>query len=312
MGYAETGRSATRDRTSRCSRSWRGPRAQLSPTIRGRAWRMLCQNASTVWPERVRPEASTIVPEMISGTRKPSSSKSVSTAEDRRLGVERVEDRLDQEEIRAALDQRAGRRPVGGLELLEGDVARRRIGHVGRDRGGPVRRSQGSCDVARPARLGRLGRVGGGPGQRRSGSVQLGDGLDIEAVVGLGDDRGGERVRGDDVRAGREVGRVDRAHHVGLGQAQEVAVAADVPGVIAEALPAPVGLAQVLLLEHRAHRPVEDQDPFREEPRQPARRASASRPAAPAVTERLRLPRDGVPGSVGRARRTARSARSWA
>ena len=46
----------------------------------GFAWRTLCQNASTVWPERVRPEASTIVPLMISGTRSPSSSNSDSTA----------------------------------------------------------------------------------------------------------------------------------------------------------------------------------------------------------------------------------------
>ncbi len=41
---------------------------------------MLCQNASTVWPDRVRPDASTIVPEMISGSRKPSSSNSDWTA----------------------------------------------------------------------------------------------------------------------------------------------------------------------------------------------------------------------------------------
>ena len=41
---------------------------------------MLCQNASTVCPDNVRPEASTIVPEMITGSRSPSSSNSDSTA----------------------------------------------------------------------------------------------------------------------------------------------------------------------------------------------------------------------------------------
>ena len=46
----------------------------------GSAWRMLCQKASTVWPERVRPEASTMVPEMTSGSRSPSSSKRACTA----------------------------------------------------------------------------------------------------------------------------------------------------------------------------------------------------------------------------------------
>jgi hypothetical protein len=37
----------------------------------GRAWRTLCQNAVTVWPLRMRPEASVTVPLMISGSRSP-------------------------------------------------------------------------------------------------------------------------------------------------------------------------------------------------------------------------------------------------
>ena len=57
-------------------RSWSAPRAQLSPTLNGRAWRTEFQNASTVWPERVRPLASTIVPEIMSGTSAPRRSSS--------------------------------------------------------------------------------------------------------------------------------------------------------------------------------------------------------------------------------------------
>ena len=44
-------------------------------------------------------------------------------AEDRGLAVERVEDRLDQEDVGAALDQTLGRFLVGGGELLERHVA---------------------------------------------------------------------------------------------------------------------------------------------------------------------------------------------
>ena len=33
----------------------------------GREWRTECQNAVGVWPERVRPERSVMVPEIISG-----------------------------------------------------------------------------------------------------------------------------------------------------------------------------------------------------------------------------------------------------
>ena len=56
------------------------PSAQLSPTASGRAWRTLCQNALTVWPERMRPDASVTVPEMITGRRSPVSSISSSSA----------------------------------------------------------------------------------------------------------------------------------------------------------------------------------------------------------------------------------------
>ena len=45
------------------------PSAQFRPTANGLAWRTECQNASTVWPLRMRPEASVTVPEIITGTR---------------------------------------------------------------------------------------------------------------------------------------------------------------------------------------------------------------------------------------------------
>ena len=45
------------------------PSAQLSPIVSGRAWRTEFQNASGVWPESVRPDASVIVPEIMTGRR---------------------------------------------------------------------------------------------------------------------------------------------------------------------------------------------------------------------------------------------------
>ena len=44
-------------------RSCLPPSAQLRPTTAGRAWRMEFQNASVVWPDSVRPDASVMVPE---------------------------------------------------------------------------------------------------------------------------------------------------------------------------------------------------------------------------------------------------------
>ncbi len=46
----------------------------------GLAWRSEYQNASAVWPDRVRPLRSVIVPDTITGSRTPSSSNSSSSA----------------------------------------------------------------------------------------------------------------------------------------------------------------------------------------------------------------------------------------
>ena len=66
--------SSTKGRISR------GPRAQFSPMLSGLIWLTEFQNASTVWPVRVRPERSVMVPEIITGTRPPAASNASSMA----------------------------------------------------------------------------------------------------------------------------------------------------------------------------------------------------------------------------------------
>ena len=56
------------------------PSAQLSPMDSGRACAIEFQNASVVWPESVRPLWSVMVPEIITGRRSPSRSKTPSMA----------------------------------------------------------------------------------------------------------------------------------------------------------------------------------------------------------------------------------------
>ncbi len=72
--------SAIRESSARYGRISAAPSAQLRPTASGRAWRTEFQKASVTCPDRVRPDASVIVPEMITGQRRPRSSKSVSRA----------------------------------------------------------------------------------------------------------------------------------------------------------------------------------------------------------------------------------------
>ena len=52
----------------------------MSPTASGPTWRTELQKASVTWPDRVRPLASVMVPETMTGQRRPRSSKTVSTA----------------------------------------------------------------------------------------------------------------------------------------------------------------------------------------------------------------------------------------
>ena len=63
-----------------CGRISFGPSAQLMPTERSGACETEIQKASTVWPERFRPERSVIVTEAITGRRKPRTSKARSIA----------------------------------------------------------------------------------------------------------------------------------------------------------------------------------------------------------------------------------------
>ena len=76
-----------------------------------------------------------------------------------RLGVQRIEDRLQEDEVDPAVHQGLGCLAVGGAEAGEIDRALARIVHVRRDREGLVGGPQHACDEAGPLGAGR--RVGG-------------------------------------------------------------------------------------------------------------------------------------------------------
>ena len=111
--------SATCAISSMYGRISAAPSAQLRPTASGCAWRTEFQNASGVWPDSVRPEASVIVPETIDRQPLARALEERVDREQRGLGVQRVEDGLDQEQVGAAFDQARDRLAVGRDELVE-------------------------------------------------------------------------------------------------------------------------------------------------------------------------------------------------
>ena len=148
------------------------------------------------------------VPEMITGSRSPVSSISSSSAKIAALALSVSKIGLDQEQVAAAFEQPLGLLAVGVAQLVEGDVARRRVVDVGADAGGLAasgrarRRRSAAC--RRSLNLSQAARA-----SARAGDVHLAR-HGAQAVVVLRDRGGAEGVGLDDVGAGREVLLVDR------------------------------------------------------------------------------------------------------
>ena len=118
---------------------------------------------------------------MISGTRSPISSKSVSTAKIAALALSVSKMVSIEEEVGAAVDQAARRLPVGVDELLPGDAARARVVDV-RAQIEAVRLvgpSEPATKRGAPGRGG-FGGVGGVAGQRGGRDVDLPDDRRVE------------------------------------------------------------------------------------------------------------------------------------
>ncbi len=145
-----------------CGRSCSAPNEQLSPIVSGRACRTACQKASTVWPDRLRPDRSVSVIDSMIGKSRPRSLRRLDRRHDPSLGVERIEHRLDQDEIHPALDQRVDLLAVHLLEVIEVDLAVAGIVDVGRERQRLVGRPERPGDEARAAVL-RFELVGDSP-----------------------------------------------------------------------------------------------------------------------------------------------------
>jgi hypothetical protein len=182
----------------------------------------------------------------------------VGNGRDRRLGVERVEDGFDQQQVGAALDQSFGLLGIGAAQFVEGDGAEAGIGDVGRDRSGAIGRPERAGDETRAAVLA-LREIGGRAGEPCALDIELASNA-LHAVIGLGNARRGEGVGRDDVGAGAEIREMDVADRVGLAKDEQIIVAADfaVPGV--ETGAAIALLVELEPLDHGAHGAVEHED----------------------------------------------------
>ena len=225
------------------------------PTTTGSACSIEVQNASTVWPERVRPLRSTTVTLIQSGRL----GRRRLRRGHRGLRVQRVEDRLDQQQVDPAILERAHLLGVGLDHLVERDRTEAGIVDFGRE---------GERHVERPDRSGdeslASGAVGGVPREPGALAVHVDDGA-LEAVVPLAERGRGERVRGGDVGAGREVRVVHLGHDLRPGDVEQIWVALDVVVVVGEPLAPELLLGQPTPLQQHPPCAVEHGDPAAEQ-----------------------------------------------
>ena len=214
-------------------------------------------------PERLRRLAREVPPAPVDrGEREPERQvgRDVRGGDDRRLRVQRVEDRLDEQKVDAALCERGDLLRVGLAHLIERDRPEGRVFDLRRDRQRDVERADRAGDEARPIGRARGPLVRGLAREARALAAHLGC-EPFEGVVGLADRRRGEGVRRRDVGAGGEVLVVDLGDDLRTGDVQQVGIALDVAPVVTQALAAVVGLGEPLAVDEHAPRPVVDRDP---------------------------------------------------
>ncbi len=178
--------------------------------------------------------------------------------EDRGLGVQRVEDGFDEEDVRAAVDESLDLLAIGEAELVEADRAEAWIVDVRRKRRSSVRRPQRAGDETAPSvRLLRLDRRA--QRQARAVAIELVD-LILHPIIGLRDRGRREGVGLENVRARKRVGQMDVFDRLRLGQRQEIVVALQEAVAGMKTIAAEVLFIQIQALDLGAHRAINDQD----------------------------------------------------
>ena len=193
-----------------------------------------------------------------------SSGATTRRGDDRGLRVQRVEDRLDEQEIDAAVAERPDLLLVCGLHLVEGDGTIGSVFDLRRERQRHVQRADRAGDEARLVGAARGPRIGRHACEPRALEAHL-RGDPFERVVRLTDRRRGERVRRRDVRARGEVRVVDLRDDRRRGEVEEVGIALDVVRVRGKPLAAVLLLGEPAPMDEHAPGTVEHEDSLGEE-----------------------------------------------
>ena len=175
------------------------------------------------------------------------------------FGVERVENRFHQQNVRAAVHEAAHLFIICIHEFVKRDGAVAGVVHIRRKRGGAVGGAHGTGHETGFIRV--LARKLHGHLLRNPCRfvVQFVHQM-LHVVIGHGDGRARKRVGFQNVGSGFEVLRVDFADNLRLRERQQVVVALQIVRKILEPFAPVVFFRQVVTLDHGSHRAVEHED----------------------------------------------------
>ena len=176
---------------------------------------------------------------------------------ERGLGIERVEDRFDEQKVDASVDQSSHLLRVGLSRFVERERPEPRVIDVRAEAQGLVERPDRAGHEAGLVRATR-GRLFGETCGR---DVEIVDDV-LQVVVGLRERVRVERVGFDDVGAGVQVLLVDPADHVGPRENQQIVVPLQALRMVAKPVAPEVRFFESCALDHRTHRTVEKDDSF--------------------------------------------------
>ena len=188
--------------------------------------------------------------------------ESLLDGEQRGFRVQRVEDRLDQQHVRSAVQQTAHLFGIGCPKVVERHRPVTRIVDVRRDRRRAIGRADRTGYEARFRWIAERIAVGDFAGQRRRRPVHLIN-IRLEPVIGHRYRAGVERVGRDDVGSRFEIGFVDFGDHLRTGQHEQVVAPFQQDFPICKTRSAVILFAQAVALYHRSESAVEDQDSAR-------------------------------------------------
>ncbi len=239
LGMQCTGTGLYSPRKRIASRMSSGPVEQLRPSASTCSASRVVSTALMSVPSSILPPLGSSETLVWIGTERPERLERLAGAEDRGLDLEDVLGGLDDDEVGAALDEPARLLLEDGDELAEGDLAQRRVVGGGQMAGGPDRPGD---ELVLADRL--AGDLGGAL-------------VDLERVLAQApllelQARGLEAVGLHDLGARLDHRLVQRLDDVRAVQDQRLVALALQPAV--------VGRREVVLLERRAHRAVEDDD----------------------------------------------------